>query len=88
MSEYTQKTADELADMALLEEKLNNDEKIVDKIGEVLGASSQTLEESFMTSIRVRRAERRARKMLAESAEKRANPAQPDDAEDVQTAIQ
>jgi len=71
MSDYTQKTADELADAALLEEKLSGDEKIADRIGEVLGASSQTLEEAYLTSIRVRRAEKRARKMLGDAAAKR-----------------
>ena len=71
MSDYTQKTADELADAALLEEKLSGDEKIADRIGEVLGASSQTLEEAYLTSIRVRRAEKRARKMLSDAAAKR-----------------
>lgn len=84
MSEYTQKTADELADSALLEEKLSGDEKIVDRIGEVLGASSQTLEEAFLTAIRVRRAEKRARKMLADSAAKR--DVVPEPAADVTTS--
>lgn len=81
MSDYTQKTADELADSALLEEKLSGDEKIVDRIGEVLGASSQTLEEAFLTAIRVRRAEKRARKMLADSAAKREQAPEPAAAE-------
>lgn len=68
---YLDKTADELADLALAEAAASGDEKIVDNIGEILGASSQTLQESFLTAIRVRRAEARARQMLADSAAKR-----------------
>jgi len=71
MSEYTDNTANELADKALEEAKLSGDEKIVDRIGEVLGASSQSLEEAYLTAIRVRRAEARARGLLAESKAKR-----------------
>lgn len=68
---YLEKTADELADLALAEQAASGDEKIVDKISEVLGASSQTLQEAYLTAIRVRRAEARARKMLADSAARR-----------------
>ena len=71
MSEYTDNTANELADLALAEEKLSGDEKLVDRIGEILGASSQSLEEAYLTAIRVRRAEKRARGLLAESKAKR-----------------
>jgi len=67
MSDYTENTANELADLALEESKLSGDEKIVDRIGEILGASSQSLEEAYLTAIRVRRAEARARQLLAES---------------------
>mgnify|MGYP000109029057 CR=1 FL=1 len=51
MSEYTENTANELADLALAEAKLSGDEKIVDRIGEILGASSQSLEEAYLTAI-------------------------------------
>ncbi|EET48808.1 hypothetical protein [Thalassobium sp. R2A62] len=57
--------ADELAQKALDAFEKSGDEKIVDQIGDVLGASSQTLQEAYLTSIRVRRAEKRAREMLA-----------------------
>jgi hypothetical protein len=72
MSEYTDNTANELADKALAEAEACGDDKIVDRIGEILGASSQSLEEAYLTAIRVRRAEKRARKLLAESAARRA----------------
>jgi hypothetical protein len=67
MSDYTENAANELADLALAEEKLSGDAKLVDRIGEILGASSQSLEEAYLTAVRVRRSERRARQLLAES---------------------
>lgn len=68
--------ADELAQRALADEAASGDEKIVDQIAEILGSSSQTLEEAYKTAIRVRRAEKRARSLLAEraSARKSAKP--------------
>ena len=71
MSDYTLHTANELADLALAEQAASGDEKIVPAIAEVLGASSQTLQEAFLTAVRVRRAETRARELLAASAAKR-----------------
>lgn len=62
---YLQRVADELADLALADQAESGDVGIVDLIGELLGASSQTLQESFLTSVRVRRAETRARELLA-----------------------
>lgn len=56
--------ADELAVKALKDEAASGDEKIVDQIGEILGASSQTLQEAYLTAVRVRRAEKRARDLL------------------------
>lgn len=61
---YLQRVADELADLALADQEASGDIGIVDMIGDVLGASSQTLQETYLTSIRVRRAETRAREML------------------------
>ena len=75
MSNYTEETANNLADLALAEALASGDEKIVDQIGEILGASSQSLQESYLTAIRVRRAERRARELLAAAAAKRQAPA-------------
>lgn len=65
---YVDKVANELADLALADQKASGDIGIVDHIGEVLGASSQTLQETYLTAIRVRRAEERARGILAERA--------------------
>ncbi len=71
MSDYTENAANQIADLALADELLTGDEKIVQVIAEIMGASSQTLEEAFLTAIRVRRAEKRARELLADRAAKR-----------------
>ena len=67
MSDYTLNTANELADLALAEAMACGDDKIVDQIGEILGASSQSLQEAYLTAVRVRRAEARAMRWLAEA---------------------
>ncbi|MEL6641445.1 MAG: hypothetical protein AAFP98_09065 [Pseudomonadota bacterium] len=71
MSDYTENAANEIAELALADELLTGDEKIVQNIAEIMGASSQTLEEAFLTAIRVRRAEKRARELLAGRAAQR-----------------
>ena len=70
-NDYLQRVAGELADLALADEDATQDEKIVKEIGDILGASSQTLQEGYLTAIRVRRAETRAREILQERAAKR-----------------
>lgn len=58
--------ADALArDVIAAAEELG-DEQLIAEIASVLGASSPTTQEAFMTSVRVRLAERRARRVLAE----------------------
>lgn len=66
--DYVEKIAGELADLALADERRSDDEKIVNEISEIVGASSQTLQEAYLTAVRVRRAERRARQLLADRA--------------------
>lgn len=63
---YVQRVAGELADLAIADEKASGDIGIVDEVAKIVGASSQTLEEAFLTAVRVRKAEERARAMLAE----------------------
>lgn len=58
--------ADELAQLALADEARSKDETIVAQVAEILGSSSQTLQEGFLTAVRVRRAEERAKAVLAE----------------------
>ena len=66
-----------LADEAIAEAAASGDEKLVDRIAAMLGASSQSLEEAYLTGIRVRRAEARAKEMIAESRKKRTSDAAP-----------
>ena len=63
--ELTEKIADELALQALEVVEKTDDDRIIKQISDVMGASSQTLQEAFMTAVRVRRAETRARELLA-----------------------
>ncbi|WP_309472526.1 MULTISPECIES: hypothetical protein [Rhodobacterales] len=63
---YLDQVADELADLALADQAASGDIGITETIGNLLGASSQTLQEAFLTAVRVRRAEARARALLAE----------------------
>ncbi len=64
----TEDIADQLALETLKLEKETGDEDIAKKVAEILGASSQTTQEAFLTSMRVRRAEIRARDYLAGKA--------------------
>jgi hypothetical protein len=43
------------------------DERFYDQVSRVIGASSPTLQEAFMTAIRVRLAERRGRDFIAKA---------------------
>ena len=64
----TDDMADEIAQLALADELRTGDETIIQQIAEILGSSSQTLQEAYLTSIRVRRAEKRARDLLTSRA--------------------
>jgi hypothetical protein len=59
-----QALADKLADDVLAAEKELDDDRFYEKISEVLMAASPTFQEAYMTSIRVRLAERRGRLYL------------------------
>ena len=60
----TEDLADQLAQDAIKALELTGDENLIDDIAKLLGATSQTAEEAFMTAVRVRRANARAREML------------------------
>ncbi|MFX0544339.1 hypothetical protein ACEWPL_002200 [Roseovarius sp. S1116L3] len=62
----TEDLADQLAQDALKAEEVTGDERIVDDLATMMGATSQTAEEAFLTAVRVRRANAKARKMLAD----------------------
>ncbi|QGX98464.1 hypothetical protein EI983_09285 [Roseovarius faecimaris] len=56
--------ADELACDVIKAIEATGDEELVNEIAQVLGATSQTAEEAFLTYVRVRRANIKARAML------------------------
>ena len=58
--------ADQLAIEALKAEEITGDVRIINDLANMMGATSQTAEEAFLTAVRVRRANIKARKMLAE----------------------
>ena len=57
--------ADDLAQKALVAAAAKDDETIIQKVADAIGNSSPTMQEAFLTQIRVRRAEMRARDVLA-----------------------
>ena len=67
---YLERVAGELADLALADMMRSGDDRIVETVSEILGASSQTLQEAYLTAVRVRRAEARARELLEKRAGK------------------
>lgn len=64
--ELLERVADELAKEVLDLVDKTGDEDIVDQIKKIIGTSSTTLEEAYLTAVRVRRAEKRALEKLAE----------------------
>ncbi|MDZ7711524.1 MAG: hypothetical protein U5K36_16780 [Roseovarius sp.] len=62
----TEDLADELARDVIKAIEATGDEDIIGEITKVLGASSQTAEEAFLTALRVRRANLKARALLME----------------------
>ena len=59
-----QDMADQLADDVLAAEGELGDDRFYEKVAKVLMAASPTFQEAYMTSIRVRLAERRGREFL------------------------
>lgn len=57
--------ANKLAEECIAVQKEVGDDRLFMKVGDVLGASSQTLEEAFLTAIRTRMAEVQGRTFLA-----------------------
>lgn len=67
--------ADALARDAIAAADETGDEQLIEAVAKQLGASSQTMEEAFLTSIRVRLSEQRARRYLeARLASARTDP--------------
>lgn len=57
--------ADELALESLEIINATGDDAFINRVAETIGGSSQTMEEAYLTAVRVRRAEQRARELLA-----------------------
>ena len=66
----TEDLADELARDVIKAIEATGDEDIIGEITKVLGASSQTAEEAFLTALRVRRANIKARALLMDKLKK------------------
>ncbi|UXX83855.1 hypothetical protein [Roseovarius pelagicus] len=60
----TEDLADALAQDVLKAIDLTGDEDLVDELAQMMGATSQTAEEAFLTAVRVRRANIKARQIL------------------------
>ncbi len=58
--------ADDLAREALALSEELEDEHIPEQVAKLIGTSSPTVEEAFRTAVRIRRAELRAKRMLAQ----------------------
>jgi len=63
--EYLEQIADGLARELLEIEARTGNQDLVDEVMKTIGASSTTLEEAFLTAVRIRRAEARALALLA-----------------------
>jgi hypothetical protein len=64
VSDSANKLAAKLAEDVLDIQDASGEDRLFIELGEVLGASSQTLEEAFLTEVRIRLSERSARKFL------------------------
>ena len=62
-----QKMASELAAECIAVQKESGDERLFIQVASVLGASSQTLEEAFLTNVRTKMAAEKARAFLVET---------------------
>ena len=65
--DITTELADELARETLDIVAKTGDDSLINQLSEIMGASSQSLQEGYMTMIRVRRAEALSRKLLAQA---------------------
>ncbi|WP_238365202.1 hypothetical protein [Mesobacterium pallidum] len=82
MSKTIETLASKLADDTMKAMKELGEDRLFVEVGNVLAAASQTLEEAYITEIRVRMAEEKARKFLVDKvkaarAEKAAAAAPP-----------
>ena len=62
----TEDLADALAKDTIEAAEAMGDERLIEEVSKQLGASSQTTQEAYMTAVRVRLSEKRARAFLQE----------------------
>ena len=68
MSDSVSMLAAKLAEDVLAVQDATGEDRLYIELGNVLGSSSQTLEEAFLTEVRIRLAERGARDFLNQRA--------------------
>ncbi|MEM6887710.1 MAG: hypothetical protein AAF636_06175 [Pseudomonadota bacterium] len=61
--------SDELALQSLKIINATGDDEFIRRVADAIGGSSQTMEEAYLTAVRVRRAEQRARAVLDDLTE-------------------
>lgn len=71
-----EQVADKLAQDVLEAVRVTGDEDIITQVMKSVGSSSTTLEEAFMTAVRIRRAEARGRALLDDLVRVRTEKAQ------------
>jgi hypothetical protein len=69
--------ADELALESLKIINATGDDAFVQQVADTIGGSSQTMEEAYLTAVRVRRAEQRARELLGKLKDQMASSLPP-----------
>ena len=75
---------DALAKATLDAMEVIDDDRFYEKVSRVVGASSPTMQEAYLTAIRIRLAERRGREFLAQALEAaRSGAAAPDAPKDL-----
>lgn len=80
MTDFIQDLADGLARDVLEGSKTLDDPYFYEQVAKVVGASSPTLQEAFMTSIRIRLAEKRGREFLDRALAAKASGGKPPEA--------
>ena len=70
----TEDIADRLAKEAIDAEEKLGDDQIVNQVGQVIGSSSTTTQEAYLTAVRVRRSELRARNFILDKLAKGPKP--------------
>lgn len=81
MASLLEEIADTLARDVIEAAQTLGDDNIVDEVSKTIGASSTTTQEAFLTAVRVRLAEGRARKLLEERLARAAAQPEPAEAE-------